>query len=81
MPEAGDDPDEGGQLGDGVAILVVTDGVRRPRKASCRLTNTRAAKSGMATENATTQVVAVASSDDAVRNGWIMTTAIPMRPP
>ena len=35
----------------------------------------------MATENATTQIVADVSSDVAMRKGCTMTTAIPIRPP
>jgi hypothetical protein len=35
----------------------------------------------MATEKATTQILADRSSEAAVRNGWIMTTPIPTNPP
>jgi hypothetical protein len=44
------------------------------------LTTTRAASSGIATEKATTQILAVRSNDAAVRNGWIMTTPMPIKP-
>jgi hypothetical protein len=55
------------------AMATRTDLALRRRKASCRLTITRAASSGMATEKATTQILADRSSDAAVRNGCTMT--------
>jgi hypothetical protein len=63
------------------AIVTVTDGVRRPRKASCRLTITSAARSGIATENATMETLAEASSDGAVRNGCTMYRPMRIKPP
>ena len=51
------------------ATVTVTEGVSRPRKASCRLTTTSAARSGIATENAMMETLAETSSDGAVRNG------------
>jgi hypothetical protein len=60
------------------AILTSTDLVVRRRKASCRLTTTRAASSGMATEKAITQTLADRSSLAAVRNGCTRTTPIPI---
>jgi len=59
----------------------MTDGVRRPRKASCRLTITGAARSGIATANATTENMADVSSDGAVRNGCTMYRPIRIKPP
>jgi hypothetical protein len=35
----------------------------------------------MATEKATTQILADRSIDAAMRNGWTMTTPIPIKPP
>jgi hypothetical protein len=53
----------------------------RRRKASWRLTITRAASSGMATAKATTQILAVRSSDGAMRNGCTMYTPIAINAP
>jgi hypothetical protein len=64
-----------------LATSTVTALVTRRRKTSWRLTSTRAARRGMATEKATTQMVADRSSDAAVRNGCTRTTPIPIRPP
>jgi hypothetical protein len=58
-----------------------TDLARRRRKASCRLTSVRAASNGIATEKATTQILADASSDAAVRNGCTMTTPTAINAP
>ena len=63
------------------ATVTVTDVVRRPRKVSCRLTIASAARSGIATANATMQTVADVSSDGAVRNGCTMYTPMRIRPP
>jgi hypothetical protein len=43
--------------------------VERPRKISWWLRTSRPARSGMATEKATTQILADRSSEPAVRNG------------
>jgi hypothetical protein len=62
-------------------MVTSTDLVRRRRKASCRLTSSTAASSGMATEKATTQILADRSSEAAVRNGCTMATPIAISPP
>jgi hypothetical protein len=56
------------------------DVVARRRKTSCRLTITRAANSGMATEKATTQTLADRSSDAAIRNGATRYTPMTIKP-
>jgi hypothetical protein len=61
-------------------MVTRTDLVIRRRKASCRLTITSAARSGTATEKATTQILAERSSDAAVRNGCTMYTPITINP-
>jgi hypothetical protein len=63
------------------AILTLMDGVRRRRKVSCRLTINSAASSGMATENAMTDVSAAASSEGATMSGCTMIRAIPIKAP
>ena len=45
------------------------DRLARCRKASSSLSSRSAARIGMASENATTEILAGNSSDDAVRNG------------
>jgi hypothetical protein len=80
VPEAGDHADEGTSLRHHLRDVTGIDLARRRRNASCRLTITRAARSGMATENATTQILADRSSEGAVRNGCTMTTPMPTRP-
>jgi hypothetical protein len=56
-----------------------TDFVGRCRNVSCWPTKTRAARSGIATAKATTQIVADTSSDAAVRNGCTMYTPITIK--
>jgi hypothetical protein len=55
--------------------------VGRWRSDSWRLMTTRAARSGMATEKATTQILADRSSDAAIRNGCTIATPIAINPP
>jgi hypothetical protein len=52
-----------------LAIPTGTELVIRRRNTSWRLTSTRVARSGMATEKATTQTLADRSREAAVRNG------------
>jgi hypothetical protein len=60
--------------------LTRTEFVERRLKASCWLTIKRAARSGMDTANATAQILAVVSSDAAVRNACTMTRPTPIKP-
>jgi hypothetical protein len=60
--------------------LTTTEVVNRRRKPSCHVTIKRAARSGMATAKATTQILADTSSDVAVRNGCTMYTPITINP-
>jgi hypothetical protein len=80
VPEAGDHANEGAALRNDLAMVARTDVVARRRKTSCRLTITRAARSGMATEKATTQTMADRSSEAAVRNGCTMYTPMRINP-
>jgi hypothetical protein len=61
--------------------LTTPDLDRRRRKASCRLTRTSAASNGIATEKATTLILAGRSSDAAARNGCTMITPIAINAP
>ena len=63
------------------ATVTSFDPDARRMKASWWETSTRPARSGMATENATTQIHAERSSEPTVRNGCTRTMPMPMSPP
>jgi hypothetical protein len=69
VPEAGDHVGEGAGLRDHLGTSTTAKLVARARKISWRLRTSRPARSGMATEKATTQILADRSSEPAVRNG------------
>jgi hypothetical protein len=64
-----------------LATATMRELVLRRRNISCRLTSTRAARSGIATAKATAQIIPAGSREPPATNGCIRTMPIAINPP